>query len=261
MNKERERVLAGKRIAVTRARAQAGELIHSLEALGAEVFAFPTIEIVPVESIEDFGYLGDYQWVVFSSVNSVKIFFEHIQAMGLGVRDFHGVKICAVGPATAAVLREQGLRVDAMPDKYVAEALMAELLEHEPNLQGKRVLWPRADIARRFLGEALREQGANVTELVLYRTVAPESPDALADALMAFAPDVLTFTSSSTVRNFCRMLGQERVEVLKKSASFAVIGPITAQTARELGIQPAIEAEEHSIPGLIQAIVEWAALP
>ncbi|MEA3364152.1 MAG: uroporphyrinogen-III synthase [Candidatus Hydrogenedentes bacterium] len=253
--------MAGKRIAVSRARAQAGELMHSLEALGAEVFAFPTIEIVPVENIEDFGYVGDYQWVVFSSVNSVKIFFERIQAMGLGVRDFRDVKICAVGPATTAVLRERSLHVDAMPDKYLAEALMAELLEHEPNLQGKRVLWPRADIARRFLGEALREQGANVTELVLYRTVTPESPDDRADALITFAPDLLTFTSSSTVRNFCRMLGEERIEVLKNRAAFAVIGPITARTARELGIQPAIEAEEHSIPGLIQAIVEWAALP
>ncbi|MFO7973384.1 MAG: uroporphyrinogen-III synthase [Candidatus Hydrogenedentota bacterium] len=261
MKKERGNVLSGKRIAVTRARSQAGEFTRSLEGLGADVFAFPTIEIVPVEPIEDFGSVGDYDWVVFSSVNSVEIFFDRIETMGLDARDFRGVKVCAVGSATAVALEDRSLRVDAMPEKHVAEALMAELLEHELNLQGKRVLLPRADIARPFLPEALRQHDADVTELTIYKTVAPESSEDFADALMTFAPDIVTFTSSSTARNFHRMLGENRIETLKKHVAFAVIGPITAQTARELGMHPAIEAKKHSIPGLIQAIVDWAASP
>lgn len=262
MKKASGKVLTGKRIAVTRARSQAAELVRSLEALGAEVFEFPAIEIVPVEPIEDFGYVGDYDWVVFSSVNSVAIFFDRLDAMGHNARDFRGVKVCAAGSATAGAVRERSVRVDAMPEKYVAEALLAELLAQEPDLQGKRVLLPRADSARRFLPDALREHGADVTELVLYKTVAPASPpDELAEALVAFAPDVVTFTSSSTARNFCRMLGEERLDALKKTAIFAAIGPITAGTARELEIEPAIEAKEHSIPGLIHAIVEWTASP
>jgi uroporphyrinogen III methyltransferase/synthase len=146
-----------------------------------------------------------------------------------------------------------------MPQKYVAEELLAEFLRCEPELRGKRILLPRADIARSVLPEALREHGAEVTELIVYRTVAPASSGALADALMAFAPHLVTFSSSSTARNFHDLLGAGRVDTLKTRAAFAAIGPITAQTARELGMPPAIEAEEYSIPGLVQAIVEWAA--
>ncbi|HQE84443.1 MAG TPA: uroporphyrinogen-III synthase [Candidatus Hydrogenedentes bacterium] len=261
MNEEYGEILRGKRIAVTRAQAQAGELVCSLRGMGAGVFEFPTIEIVPAEPAEDFGHIGDYDWVVFSSVNCVDMFFRRLGATGRDTRDFRGVKVCVVGPATAEAVRKRSLRIDVMPEKHVAEALLDELLEHEPDLRGKRVLLPRGDIARRFLPEALREHGAEVTEFIVYRTVAPGASGALVEALMSFAPDLVAFTSSSTVRNFCQMLGGDRLEMLKKRAAFAAIGPITAGTMRELGVNPAIEAEEHSIPGLIQAIVKWAASP
>ncbi len=253
------RPLFGKRIAVTRSQTQASELVRSLLAMGADVFEFPTIEIVPTESVDDFGCIGDYDWVVFTSVNGVDMLFDRLETLGQDARDLHGVKLCVIGSATAEAVRKRFLRIDAMPEKYVAEALMAELLEHEPDMRGKRVLLPRADIARSFLPDTLRAHGAEVTELITYKTVMPASSGAYVDALMTFAPNLVTFTSSSTARNFCTLLGRERLELLKKSAGFAAIGPITARTARELGIEPALEAEEHSIPGLVQAIVEWAA--
>ncbi len=252
------RPLFGQRIAVTRARAQAGELVSELRALGADVFEFPTIEILPVDALADFGYIGDYDWVIFTSVNGVEILFDRLNALGLDARDLHGVRLCVVGPGTAEAVRKRFLRIDAMPEKYVAEKLLAEVLRHDPELRGKRILLPRADIARSFLPEALREHGAEVTELIVYRTVAPSSSEARVDALMTFAPDLVTFSSSSTARNFHDLLGAGRVDMLKTRAAFAAIGPITAHTARELGMPPALEADEYSIPGLVQAIVEWA---
>lgn len=253
------RPLFGKRIAVTRSRSQASELVRALRAMGADVFEFPTIQIMPAETLDDFGYIGDYDWIVFTSVNGVDMLFDRLDALGNDARDLHGVRLCVIGSATAEAVRKRFLRIDAMPEKYVAEELMAELLKHHPDMRGKRVLLPRADIARSFLPEALRAHGAEVTELVAYRTVMPKSSEALVDALMTFAPGLVTFSSSSTVRNFCHLLGAERMDALKTRAVFTAIGPITARTARELGVHPAIEAEEHSIPGLIQAIVEWAA--
>ena len=227
--------------------------------MGAEVIEFPTIEIVPAKHTDDFGYIGDYDWVVLTSVNGVDMLFDRLETIGLDARDLHGVKLCAIGSATAEAVRKRFLHIDAMPEKYVAEELMAELLKHDPDMRGKRVLLPRADIARSFLPRELRAHGAEVTELITYKTVVPKSSAAFVESLMAFAPEMVTFTSSSTARTFCHMVGTENLNALKNAAVFAAIGPITARTARELGIDPAIEAEEHSIPGLIQAIVDWAA--
>jgi uroporphyrinogen III methyltransferase/synthase len=253
------RPLFGKRIVVTRARAQASELVRTLRAMGADVFEFPTIEIVPAETDDDFGPVEDYDWIVFTSVNGVDMLFDRLEDQGLDARDLHGVKLCVIGSATADAVRKRFLRIDAMPEKYVAEDLLAELLRHETDLRGKRFLLPRADIARSFLPRELRDRGAEVTELIAYRTAAPKSSAALIDALLKFDPGLVTFTSSSTARNLREMIGEERLESLKERAAFAAIGPITARTARELGMAPAVEAEEHSIPGLVQAIVEWAA--
>jgi uroporphyrinogen III methyltransferase/synthase len=142
-----------------------------------------------------------------------------------------------------------------MPEKYVAEVLMAALIERETTLEGKRFLLPRADIARSFLPEELRKCGAEVKELVAYRTVAPRSSEERANALIAYKPDLVTFTSSSTAKNFYDMIGADRVERVKKAAAFASIGPITAKTANELGMHVTIQPETHDIPHFVNAIV------
>jgi uroporphyrinogen III methyltransferase/synthase len=181
--------------------------------------------------------------------------FERLEEMGCDARDLAGVELCVIGSATAEALRRRSLKVDLMPEKYVAEELMAALLEREGSLDGKRFLLPRADIARGFLPEELRKRGAVVKELVAYRTVAPRSSDERAEALIAYKPDLVTFTSSSTAKNFYDMIRPERVEKVKQMAAFASIGPITAKTADELGMNVTIQPETHDIPHFVDAIV------
>ncbi|MBI5095480.1 MAG: uroporphyrinogen-III C-methyltransferase [Candidatus Hydrogenedentes bacterium] len=249
------RPLYGKRIAVTRARGQASELVIALRELGADVFEFPTIEIERVEAPPDFGPIGAYHWVILTSVNGVDMLFERLETLGLDARGLAGVKLCVIGSATREAVQKRFLRCDLMPDKYVAESLLEALVEREGALEGKRFLLPRADIARSFLPKELRARGAEVTELIAYRTVKPQSSEQLADALVAYAPDFVTFTSSSTARNFCEILGPARLAALQPKAAFASIGPITTQTAQDLGLAVRAEAQEHDIPGLVQAIV------
>jgi uroporphyrinogen III methyltransferase/synthase len=250
------RPLFGRRIVVTRARSQASDLVRQLQELGADVFEFPTIAIEPPEQIEPFDPVGSYDWVVLTSVNGVEMLFERLDALGQDARDLAGVKLCVIGSATAEAVRKRFLRVDLMPEKYVAEDLMAALIEREPELDGKRFLLPRADIARSFLPEELRKRGAHVKELVAYRTVVPRTPEALAERLMSFRPDLITFTSSSTARNFHEMLGPERIAQLKETAKFGAIGPIAAKTAAVSGMPVAIEPENHDIPSFVHAIVD-----
>lgn len=247
--------LFGRRIVVTRARNQASELVRQLHDLGADIFEFPTIEVEPAKVDEPFGDIGDYDWIILTSVNGVEMLFERLEEAGKDARDLAGVKLCVVGSATADAVRKRFLIVDLMPEKYVAEELMAALLEREPILEGKRFLLPRADIARSFLPEELRKRGAAVKELVAYRTVTPRSSDERADSLIAYRPDLVTFTSSSTARNFYDMLGPGRVEQIKQTAVFASIGPITAKTADDLGMHVRIQPDTHDIPHFVDAIV------
>ncbi len=247
--------LFGKRIVVTRARNQASELVHQLHELGADIFEFPTIEVEPAKVDESFGDIGSFDWVILTSVNGVEMLFERLEEMDRDARDLAGVELCVIGSATAEALRRRSLKVDLMPEKYVAEELMAALLAREGSLEGKRFLLPRADIARSFLPEELRKRGAMVKELVAYRTVAPRSSGERADALIAYKPDLVTFTSSSTAKNFYDMIGAERVEKIKQMAAFASIGPITAKTADELGMNVTIQPETHDIPHFVDAIV------
>ncbi|MBX7256699.1 MAG: uroporphyrinogen-III C-methyltransferase, partial [Candidatus Hydrogenedentes bacterium] len=230
------RPLFGRRVVVTRARAQAAELVRRLYELGADVFEFPTIEIEPAPISEPFDYIGTYNWVVMTSVNGVEMLFERLEELGQDARDLANVKLCAIGSATAEAVRKRFLNVDLMPEKYVAEDLLTALVQREGELEGKRFLLPRADIARSFLPEELRKRGAVVTELVAYRTVAPKTSDELAEQLAAYRPDLVTFTSSSTARNFAEILGATRLDAVALTAQFASIGPITSKTAAELGM-------------------------
>ncbi len=245
--------LAGKAIVVTRARAQAGEFIEQLQQLGAEVIPFPTIRITdPTDPLPLRGAVAQadtFDWIVFTSVNGVERFWEELRASGRDTRVLAGVSICAIGPATAAAVDEQGARADLVPDEYVAEAVV-EALAAETDLQGVRILIPRAEVARSVLPTSLRERGAIVVEVAAYRSK-PDGPQAeeMERRLRAGEVHLITFTASSTVRNYVELVGTDT-----GGARIASIGPITSQTARELGLTVDIEAEDYTIPGLLEAI-------
>lgn len=254
MNVEKDPLpLLGKTVVVTRARDQAADFVERLEALGAEVIEFPTIEVRPVPFFVD--DLSHYDWIVFTSTNGVSYFLRGLNDPGRQLEALRNVKVCGVGPATEQAARQAGIAVDFVPEEFIAEGVLAALRRREPDLAGKHFLLPRGDLARTFLPQALRQLGAEVTELVVYRTVMPETDEAKADALVAAAPDVVAFTSSSTVSNFAKMMGKSRLEALKRTARFAAIGPKTSETAAEHGIIVTIEPRRHDTLGLIEAIV------
>jgi uroporphyrinogen III methyltransferase/synthase len=254
------RPLFGRRVAVTRARAQAGRLSGELERLGAEVLEFPTIEIRPPE---DFGPLdaaiGDldtFDLLVFTSVNGVEAFVERLAHHGLDLRAVpRDARVAAIGPATAQRIREVGLWVDVVPEEFRAEALIEELTGD--SLVGRRVLIPRARVAREIMPDKLREAGAEVVVPPAYESV-PSSggKDGLAKELEAGRIDCVTFTASSTVENFVGTFGVEEAARLLSGTRVACIGPITADTARRHGIRVDAEAREYTILGLIEAVVD-----
>lgn len=247
--------LAGRRVVVTRARAQASELSTMLRALGAEVVELPSIRIEPVVASAEIDAalerLGGYDLVVLTSANGVDCLFERLAEKGRDARALSAdATVIAIGPATAARLAERGVRADLVPDRFVAEGILDALADLD--LTGASVLVARAREARADLVEGLRARGARVDEVALYDTVSvPASADEVEAALSA---DVLTFTSSSTVRNFMGLLGDDG---RRRAAGCRVvsIGPITSDTAREEGLSVHREAEEFTIPGLIAALL------
>ena len=257
------RPLFGRRVVVTRARAQAGELSVELERFGAEVYEFPTIKI---RSPEDFGPLDaairdldSFGWIVFTSVNGVEAFEERLRHHGLDLRAVpRRAKIAAIGPATVRKIEEVGLRVDVVPEEYRAEALI-EALE-AGSLAGERVLIPRARVAREVLPEKLREAGAEVVVPPAYESFpSSEWKEDLAGLLEAGEVDCVTFTASSTVENLVGAFGPEEAARLLAKTRVACIGPVTAETARGLGLRVDVEAEEYTIPGLVEAVTDLLA--
>jgi uroporphyrinogen III methyltransferase/synthase len=251
------RPLAGRRVVVTRAREQAGELIQALTTLGAEVIAAPTIRIEPLADLERLraaiGDLARYRWIVFTSQNTVQVVLEQLPAWGYGPGQLGKTRVAAIGPATGTALSARGVRVDLLPKGYVAEELVVALGE-SGDLRGARVLIPQAETARDALSEGLRAQGAQVEVIPVYRTVpAMDDGGALAREILAGRVDAVTFTSSSTVQSFARAVGAEAAKSHRYAA--AVIGPVTAATAREYGLPVAIEAEEYTTAGVIDALV------
>lgn len=246
--------LCGKRILVTRARAQAQELVTRLQELGAIPIVFSVIHIGP--PVDNYAaldaalrQLATFDWVVFTSVNGVVHVWERLAALGLEAEAFATVRLAAVGRATAVALTARGHQVAVMPERYVAEAL----LEVMPHPAGQRFLLPLADLARDTLRVGLQAVGAEVVEVQAYSTVlAQPSPEAL--AALETGVDVLTFTSSSTVRNFVEQVGQSRAQALAAQARVVTIGPITAATAREFGLRVDVVATEHTIAGLVDAM-------
>ncbi|HEX4629306.1 MAG TPA: uroporphyrinogen-III synthase [Gemmatimonadales bacterium] len=254
--------LAGRRIAVTRAREQASALVRELEARGAAVVCAPTIRIEVLRDLEPLrralARLAHYHWVAFTSQNAVQVVFDALPGWGYSPNAFAATHVAAIGPATAQALSARGVRVDVIPDGYVAESLVAALASRSDLGGGVRVLIPRAQRARDALPEGLRAQGATVDVIPVYRTVAElaDGPT-LAREILAGRIDAVTLTSSSTVHAFVKAVGREAAASGHYRA--AVIGPITARTAREYGLDVAIEAREYTTAGLIAALVRFYA--
>lgn len=257
-----KRPLLGKTVVVTRARAQASDLVDKLSDLGAECLECPTIKVVPPD---DWGHLDaaidnleTYDWLIFTSVNGVSYFFERLYEKGLDVRAVKDVRTAAIGPATAKRLGEFGLKSDIVPETYQAESVV-EAFEKE-DMEEKRVLLPRAKEARPILPVELVKLGAVVNEITAYQTEqASENLDLLIKRLEEGSIDIVTFTSSSTVKNFKALLPDDRFESLIKNVTVASIGPITTDTAKELGFKVDITAEDFTIPGLCEAILQHYA--
>ena len=257
-----KRALFGRTAVVTRARAQVSELVRRLSDLGAACLECPTIKVVPPEDWNQLDAaidnLGTYDWLVFTSVNGVSFFFERLYEKDKDVRALKGVSTAAIGPATAKRLRDFGLKSDIVPKTYQAESIV-EAFKQEP-MNGKRVLLPRAKEARPVLPVELRRMGAIVDEIAAYQTEpARENVDVLIKRLEEGSIDLLTFTSSSTVRNFKALLPPERFESLTEGVSVASIGPITTETAIELGFKVDIMARDYTIDGLCEAILKHYA--
>lgn len=258
------RPLFGKRVLITRPREQAGELIERLEAAGAEAIEAPLIRILPPD---DFGPLdeacrraGSFHWIIFASANAVDAFLDRLLLSPLDLRALGGVKLCAVGPATAERLRRHGLKVDLTPPEYRAEALV-RAMSATGGVRGLRILLPHADIGREIVADELRKQGAEATEVVAYRTVVAEAeregePD-IYRMLLDQRIDVVTFTSPSAVRSFVQVVGAEPAADLLRPIVVASIGPVTAEAAARSGIQTTIVPAQYTVPALVDAIVEY----
>ena len=244
--------LFGKRVLVTRARAQASEFADLLEANGAEVIQFPTIKIQPIENV-DIPSPNAYDWVIFTSVNAVEIFYERLRENGKDVRVFGGIKICAVGPKTVESLNDIGIQPDFVPTHSRGSAIAAEM----ENVSGKKILLPRAKIATADLPNGLREKGAVVDDVPLYDTlkVTSKDPNTIEADFLEGKIDLVTFTSSSTVTNFLEMFPAHKPETLLADVRVAVIGPETQKTAIEHGIQVDVVAKKATIESLVEAII------
>lgn len=253
--------LFGRRVVVTRPRAQAADFIDRLTTAGADVVPCPSIEIVPPSSFEALdaaiNRIEEYDWLVFTSTNGVEIFFTRLATLGRDVRALHRARLAAVGPQTARALENRGLMVDVVPAEFRAEGVAEEM--RRAGVAGARVLLPRAAGAREILPVMLREAEACVEEVASYDTALPRGGgDAVRHLLEAGAVDLVTFTSSSTVRNFLALLGENAVELLRR-ARIGCIGPITADTARAAGLTVDIQPSAYTVAALAEEIVNYFA--
>lgn len=248
------RALEGKRVLITRPEGQAEPLADRLRSLGAEPLVLPTIEVLPPENWsgmdEAIRTLNQFDWVVFTSVNGVRSFIDRMRELGVPISTLVDLRLAAIGPATAKALEQVCRPPDIVPNEFLSDAIPDAMGE----VKGLRVLLPRADIARKALAEELRRRGATVAEVTAYR-VQQKGQVQIANLPR---PDYITLTSPSTFRSLARMLEEAGRTDWLSTVPLICIGPITANALRELGYQPARVAREHTIEGLIQAILEEA---
>jgi uroporphyrinogen III methyltransferase/synthase len=251
------RPLSGRRIIVTRAADQAGEFSTMLEDLGATTMECPTIRLVdPVswDNLDDsIRSLDQFDWVVLTSFNAVRFFFQRLHALGFDSRALGGCRVCAIGPKTAEAIRQYGIHPDLIPLDYKAESLISEFAKLV--LVGKQVLFPRADRARDIIPDKLAQMGAHVTAPIAYRNILPDRlcPEALL-ALEKRSVDCITFSSSSTVLNMAELLGADLLADMLQGVAVASIGPITSRSCRDLGLKVDIEPSQFTLPALATAI-------
>ncbi len=258
-----KRSLFGKRIVVTRTREQASDLVAGLEEAGASCLEYSTINIEPVDSYEilddELERLNEYHWVLFTSINGVSYFFKRLYEKGMDARDLKGPSIAVVGKATADILFEHGIQADLMPSTFTGDGLAETLLDK--GVEGRNILIPRAVRAREILPETLRGAGAQVTVAPVYQNVPPQDKkDELRQELESGNVDMVTFTSSSTARNFLTMIdaqSEEELARLMADVKIAVIGPITGKTVVDSGLSVDVQPGEYTIPGLIRAINDY----
>ncbi len=254
--------LFGRRIVITRAREQASDLFSRLSELGAECIEFPSIEIIPPSSWVPMDgairSLHNYQWIIFTSVNGVRYFFQRLEALGKDTRDLKGIKVGAIGPKTAEAVKQKGIRPDLVPEEYRAEAVVQAFKEQGG--KEERVLLPRAARAREVLPEELRKICAGVDVVEAYRTVKPDvQKQSLWSMLERGEIHMVTFTSSSTVENFVDMFEPDKDQLLRwmHGVAVACIGPVTATTAKQNGLKVSLVSPEYTIDSLVEAIVDY----
>jgi uroporphyrinogen-III synthase len=255
--------LAGVRVLVGRARHQAGALSAELRKLGATVIEIPFIEIRKPRSFHDLDLalmnLDNYDWLILTSVNGVEAMWERLKNLRLEKADFKHLRIAAIGPATEKAIDDRGVKVDVVPKEYVAESVVRSLRKR---VKGKRVLLVRAKVARDVIPRELRKAGAQVDVAEAYETIVPQSSRTRLRAALKNpqrSPHVITFTSSSTVRNFMALMGPRGAKL--DGIRFASIGPVTSSTLRDLGLRADIKAKEFTVLGLVDAIVRARAMP
>ena len=248
------RPLFGKRVLITRSRTQTSRLRSLLEDAGAQPVELPAIEIAPLDDYTEMdravARLGEYEWVIFTSANAVESFFHRLEHCGRDARHFGPVTVGAIGPATAAALASRGIKADFVPSRPVSETILLELSER--SWQGVRVLLPAADIGRDELESGLSRWGAAVDRLAAYRNRPVVDASRRAKDAFSGGVDIVTLTSSSTVRNLVDMLDGDRTAL--EQSFIACIGPITAKTARELGLRVDLQAEDHTVEGLVESL-------
>ena len=250
--------LFGKGIVITRPEAPAEELASLLHAEGARVINFPTIKIVPPISYDGLdraiAELPAYQWIIFTSANGVVFFLRRLKELGRDIRDLKGLRICTIGPATAAQLEHLGIRVDLVPDEFISEGVVKAF--EKINLRRSRMLLPRAEMARDVIPEGLAKLGTKVDVVTAYRTVNSGKDKSELEKLMNDGKvDVITFTSPSTVHNFMEIMGRDYAT--PKGIKIACIGPVTAAAVKKAGLPTDIIQERYTIPGLVETLIKY----
>ena len=251
-----QKPLFGKGIVITRPERQADDLACLLSAEGAHPIAFPTIKIAPPvswqELDESIDKLTTYDWLIFTSANGVQFFFERLRDKNKDIRDLKGIKICCIGPATARQIEDKGIKVDLIPEQFIAEGILESF--DKVNLKGCKILIPRAAKARDILPRGLKKQGAEVDVVTTYQTVnSGKKKEELAALIGDNKVDIITFTSSSTVTNFMEIMGRDFK--LPTQVKVACIGPVTAETAKKAGLKIDINQEEYTMEGLVQSLI------
>ncbi len=251
--------LAGKRVVVTRAREQAEDFCRALEARGARPVLIPTIEIRDPESWAALdgalALLAEFDYLLVTSANGVRKLLERMRAAGLVPGALERLTVGAIGPSTAAELRDAGVRVDFVPQEYRAEGLLESLAGRE--VRGKAFLVPRAAVARDLVPRVLSERGARVEVVEAYRTATPNFAPGEVERLLTPRPHAATFTSSSTARHFAQLLGARPLAEALEGVAVVSIGPVTSDTLRQLGVTVSVEAAESTLPGVVAAMEKY----